>query len=235
MSGQKLVRGNRFANAIVAAAAAVVIGSCSIVNAAAAPPPEKLNVAPSTHWFADWQESTAPAPADIFATPNANNSNYASFVQPNLTGSAGVGKPLGIKVYQGNLNSTTAAQLFNSTYGGKAISYVFGDFETGPATQHISDTLNLSNQVRAGTQAKNAYVGEFALVPLNGTTGGSFENGYDLMRRGPLPYTKSQYTSAKVNMANTDLYPGSPSYRNKSTFDWGNANIRTGLFVGPIG
>jgi len=36
-------------------------------------------------------------------------------------------------------------------------------------------------------------------------------------------------------MANTDLYPGAPNYRNRSTFDWANANIRTGLFVAPIG
>src|SRR5439155_10243449 len=90
------------------------------------------------------------------------------------------------------------------------------------------------NQVRNSTYAKIAYVGEFELTPLSGVATKDVDHK-DPTRRGPIPYTQSDYNASGVSMANTELYPGSPTYRNKSTFDWANANIRTGLFVGPLG
>jgi hypothetical protein len=35
-------------------------------------------------------------------------------------------------------------------------------------------------------------------------------------------------------MANSELYAGSPDFRNRSTGDWNNANIRVGLFIAPM-
>jgi hypothetical protein len=47
-------------------------------------------------------------------------------------------------------------------------------------------------------------------------------------------FGKPDYDSTGVNMANTSLYPGEADFRNKSTFDWANGNIRTGLFIAPV-
>ena len=94
-----------------------------------------------------------------------------------------------------------------------------------------TNTAALVTQVRNSTWSKNAYVGEFDLTPI---TAGGTGAGQDPTRRGAMVLTKTQYDSTKVNMANTALYPGQVTFRNKSTNDWGNANIRTGLFIGPI-
>jgi len=226
---------------VAKAVAVAVLGMAGLAQAdSASPYPQPLNVAPSTHWFASWQENTNPTPQDFFATPFTTNANIP-FVQNQLTLSANAGKPLGIKI-EGPLSDANAALLFNAKYGSgkKAISYIFGDFEggngsydTGAKGGILNNVKQLVKQVRKnGSWSSHAYVGQFALTPLNGV---GFGNKQDPTRRGPLQYTNSDYQSAGVNMANTDLYPGSPNYRNKSTFDWANANIRTGLFVGPIG
>jgi hypothetical protein len=230
MSGLKVTRGQRLVGKVASTAAVALLGS----SAFAAPLPQPLNVAPGTHWFSDWDVKTNPAPLDFYATPNANNGNVP-FVQGQLNQSALAGKPLGIQVYEGPLSSATASSLFNTHYAGdKAISYVFGDFETGSAATNVSQTMGLVNQVRSSKWSTNAYVGEFNLTPLKGY-GPNVKDGFDPFGRGTPPYTESQYKQAKVNMANTALYPGSSEDRNKSTFDWANANIRTGLFVAPIG
>jgi hypothetical protein len=230
MSGLKVKRGQRLVGKVASSAAVALLGS----SAYAAPTPQPLNLPPSTHWFSDWEVKSNPAPLDFYATPNANNGNVAA-VQAQMNASAAAGKPLGIQVYEGSLSNATASALFNTHYtGDKAISYVFADFENGTSSQNVSQTLSLVNQVRSSTWSKNAYVGEFNLVPLKGY-GPSVKDGQDPFGRGTPAYTESQYKSAKVNMANTALYPGSPQDRNKSTFDWANANIRTGLFIAPIG
>jgi len=227
---------------VAKAVAVAVLGMAGVVhaNGNSTPYPQDLNVAPNTHWFASWQENTNPSPQDFFATPYTTNGNIP-FVQNQMTLSANAGKPLGIKI-EGPLSDANAAALFNTHFGGqgRAISYIFGDLEGGNGSYDfaakggiLAGVKQLVNQVRKpGSWSDRAYVGQFGLTPLNGV---GFGNKQDPTRRGPLQYTTSDYQNTGVNMANTDLYPGSPNYRNKSTFDWANANIRTGLFVGPIG
>ena len=205
------------------------------------PLPEALNADPSTIWFADWHVNTAAtAPPNFFATP----SNYSTvpFQVSQMTASAGLGHPLGIKIE----NSITGAQgqsLFNTKYapGDKAISYVFADIEVGDRALVQSKVTALVGQVRLSTWSKNAYVGQWDLTPLNPE-----DERYG--RNPPLPpggqigsahrrWGKQEYDAMKVNMANTQLYPGAADFRNASTGDWSSPrqNIRTGLFIAPIG
>ena len=231
MSGLKVTRGQRLVGMIAAAAATGLMGSTAFADT---PKPQALNVAPSVHWFSDWEVKTNPAPLDFYATPNANNGNAAAVVGQ-LNASAVAGKPLGIQVYEGPLSSATAATLFNTHYtGDKAISYVFADFETGNHATDVNNTLALVNQVRGSKWSNNAYVGQFNMTPLKGY-GPSVKDGFDPFGRGTPEFIEADYKKAKVNMANTALYPGAAQDRNKSTFDWANANIRTGLFIAPIG
>ncbi|HYO07680.1 MAG TPA: PEP-CTERM sorting domain-containing protein [Tepidisphaeraceae bacterium] len=249
MSGQRLTRGKRIIGKLGTAAVVATLSAAPSVAFAgkppspppppppppAAPQPAPLNADPNVHWFAAWDENTAPGSTDFFATPST--STGLANVQFQLNGSATAGKPLGIKV-ESPIPSATATSLFNTQYtGGKAISYVFGDIETSPVKNKaavVSDVTNLVNQVRNSTWSKNAYVGNFGFVPL---TGIGNELGQDPTRRSTTPATfgKAEYDASKVNMANTVLYPGTGDFRNKSTGDWGNANIRTGLFFAPIG
>jgi hypothetical protein len=205
----------------------------------AVPLPQPLNVDPNTIWFADWHvNETATAPANFFATP----SNYLTvpFQMSQMNASAAAGHPLGIKIE----NSLTAAQgqaLFNTKYapGDQAISYVFADIEVGTRPQVQSKVTALVAQVRLSQWSKNAYVGQWELTPLN-------PEDDRMGRNPPLPpggqigsahrrWGRMEYNAMKVNMANTQLYPGAGDFRNTSTNDWANQNIRTGLFIGPIG
>jgi hypothetical protein len=193
-----------------------------------------LNTPPSTYWFADWQEESAPAPANIYAAPTTYKGIGNAQTQLNL--SASIGKPLGLKV-EVPLTGLEATQLFNTQYtGGKAISYVFGDFEQTSDAVALTNITNLVSQVRGSTWSTNAFVGQWNLTPVSSSD--------ERMGRKPPPgllgsalrgWGKPEYDSSKVNMANSSAYPGSANMRNKSTNDWANGNIRTGLFLAPIG
>jgi len=239
MSGQRLTRGKRLVRKVSAAAVVAALtgaGNTALAGKPTSPPPPPppppaapqpaaLNADPNVHWFASWDLNLAPGPNDYYATPS--NLNGVPFMQTQLSGSAAANKPLGIKIEANPLTSSQATTLFNTQYspGSKAISYVFTDFEGSNKTTNLNSALTTVNQVRGSTWSKNAYVGMFGVVPL--TTS-------DPTRRGPLTYTKTDYDKAGLNMANTDLFPGESNFRNKSTNDWANANIRTGLFVGPV-
>jgi len=258
MSGKRLTRGQRIAGKV--GAAAVIAAMTSLPSElghlltggqdttqmawagkpppsppppAAAPAAEPLNVAPSVHWFAAWDEANAPGSSDFFPTP----STYTGIAntQTQLNGSAVAGKPLGIKV-EVPLSSADATNLFNTHYtGGKAISYVFGDFEGGTQATALTNITTLVNQVRGSTWSKNAYVGHYDLTPLNDADDPSYHaGGIGPNASAHRHWGKPEYDSSHVNMANTQLYPGAADFRNKSTFDWPNANIRTGLFIAPL-
>ena len=199
-----------------------------------------LNADPSTIWFADWHvNETATAPANFFATP----SNYSTipFQQTQLHAAADAGHPLGIKI-ENSITGLQGQQLFNTRYGtsNQAISYVFADIEVGTREQVQSKVTALVGQVRLSQWSKNAYVGQWELTPLNPS-----EDTFG--RNPPLPpggqigsahrrWGRMEYNAMKVNMANTQLYPGASDFRNASTGDWnGNNNIRVGLFIAPIG
>ena len=107
MSGQKNSHGLQVKAMLAAAAVAVSLGTPAFVGAnspppppppPAAPAPQPLNLDPSVHWFAAWDENTAATvPTDFFATPNGGNLANA---QTQLNTSATQSKPLGIKVAQ---------------------------------------------------------------------------------------------------------------------------------------
>src|SRR4051812_39782388 len=108
MSGIKQQNGRRMVGTIAKAVAVALVSSAGIAYAgagntknnngsSATPYPDPLNVAPSVHWFADWQVSSNPTPPDIFSTPFATSGNVPA-VQSDLSISATSGKPLGIKV-----------------------------------------------------------------------------------------------------------------------------------------
>ena len=242
MSGHKLMRGQRVAKL---AAAVAITGIPALVQAH--PYPAPANSGSSVHWFADWEVNTNTAPTDFFITPFANNGTVTS-VKAALQVSANQDRPTGIKITNAPLSSAAAASLFNSTYGTsphaiQPVSYVFCDFEGADSNDHsagaiasdVARTKQVVQWTNASSEAGRNYVGEFALTPLSGVGFNYTTGGQDPTRRGPIGFTKTDYNNAGVNMANTDLYPGSPSYRNKSTGDWANGNIRTGLFIAPIG
>jgi hypothetical protein len=189
-----------------------------------APAAEPLNLDPNVHWFASWNEKSHPPAPDFIVTPSNVGGVANAQLQYNNSAAAAPSRPMGLLV-ETPLSSSEATSLFNSRYpmpsGPKAISYVFGDFE-GPSAG--TQTSTLVNQVRTSTWSKNAYVGNFDFAPYVD----------DRTRRGPAGISSAQYSASGVNMANTALYPGAASYRNASTNDWGNNNIRTGLFIGPL-
>jgi hypothetical protein len=241
---------------VVKLAAAVAITSIPAL-VEADPYPAPLNVGSSVHWFADWEVNSNNAPPDFYITPFTNTSTVGA-VKTALMTSASQGRPTGIKINNAPLTSAAAASLFNTTFSSpgptlQPVSYVFCDFEGSSSNDHststiVSDIAQVKQIVQwtdASSSSRN-YVGQFALTPLSAVDTGAKNgmDGTDPTRRGALPYAnpssnpgsnRDAYNQTKVNMANTDLYPGSPNYRNKSTGDWANANIRTGLFVGPIG
>jgi len=249
MSGHMLKRGQRVAK-LTAAVAVLSIPAL----AEAIPYPAPLNSGTTVHWFADWEVNNNNAPPDFFITPFATTAN-ANSVKAALQISASQGRPTGIKIQNGQLSSAAAKSLFNGVYGGgmtpiQPVSYVFCDFEGNDSNDNSQgaddNKMKKVKQVAQwtiGTNSGRNYVGEFGLTPLRGisTKSQDIANGFDPTRRGSIPYgnsngdAKDAYKNSLVNMANTDLYPGSPNYRNKSTGDWANANIRTGLFIGPIG
>ena len=250
MSVLKLTRGQRLMGKLGAAAVIAALSTLPSTAMAGKPPttpptppqagnapdPQPLTVGTTTNWFADWHEDTAAtAPPDFFATPP--NQFGVPFMQAQLNGSAAAGRPLGVKVLS-PLSLAQSSALFDTKYqpGNRAISYVFGDFEQGTPTQVLSNVSTLSSQVRASSWSRNAYVGQWDLTPLDRVNDRFYRTpGAQVVGSLSQPWGRAQYNSAKLNMANTQLYPGTADYRNRSTNDWQNANIRTGLFIGPIG
>jgi hypothetical protein len=110
------------------------------------------------------------------------------------------------------------------------INYAFMDYEIGrapgaPSTD--SDTPTATAQALAiHSLSPGTIVGNFRMFPGNGDTSG--------VGAGP---TAAQYVASGMNMANEDLYPGSPTYKNPGAVSGGTStspNIRSSLFVLPI-
>jgi len=203
----------------------------------AAPAAAPLNLDPNVHWFASWTDRTNPPAQDFIVSPHNIDPGgiFNAQTQYNASVAAAPTRPLGLVVESPALTTAQASSLFSTSYGGKAISYVFSDMESGTDAQVLTNVTNLVNQVRTSTWSKNAYVGHADLTPLNDSDDRTYRNqapGMDASAH--RHFGKSQYDSSKVNMANTALYPGNYSTRNKSTADWSNNNIRTALFVAPI-
>jgi hypothetical protein len=109
--------------------------------------------------------------------------------------------------------------LFGAT--APQINYAFMDYE-GPNGQATAtqQAAAIRSQPKPAT-----FIGNFRMFPGNGDTSGA--------GAGP---SLAQYQASGMNMANEDLYPGSPSYKNPGTVGGSSTspNIRSSLFVLPI-
>lgn len=176
----------------------------------------------------DWKATTtATTPvAGYTPAPFLNDSNAAA-VATQLAGTT-AGK-VAVKIVSPISPATTSLIFNNPNF---TVNYAFLDFETPVPSGGSSNTPLAQSQAQAiHAQAKGTgtFVGNFRLFPGNGDTTGP----------GAGPST-AEYTSGGatgVNMANEDLYPGSPFYKNPSQVPGGTApspNIRSALFVQPI-
>ena len=177
----------------------------------------------------DWKATTPGSTPVTGYTPapfltDANAAAVATQLTATPAGSVAV------KI-QAPISPTTTALIFNNP--AFSVNYAFLDFEVGqtPAGSGSSNTALAQSQaqaIHAQTKGAGTYVGNFRLFPGNGDTSGP----------GAGPST-AEYTSGGatgVNMANEDLYPGSPFYQNPSQVGGTSPspNIRSALFVQPI-
>jgi len=113
------------------------------------------------------------------------------------------------------------ATLFNNP--AFTVNYAFLDYE-GPGGNAAATTV--ANLIHAQPKGTSTFVGNFRMFPGSGDTSGP--------GAGP---SVSDYLASGLNMANEDLYPGSPFYKNPAQVAGGTStapNIRSALFTLPI-
>jgi hypothetical protein len=131
---------------------------------------------------------------------------------------------------QTGLSPASIATLFNNP--NFQINYAFLDIETpnpSASQSNVAVAQAQANAIHAQPKGAGTFVGNFRLFPGTGDTSGGVAPGSTL----------AEYTSGGlggVNMANEDLYPGSPSYKNPGQVGGSSTapNIRTALFTLPI-
>jgi hypothetical protein len=130
---------------------------------------------------------------------------------------------LAVKIVEPGLTPAGIATLFGNP--NVKVNYAFLDYET-PAS---AGNPNLAQATAAATAIHAAspttFVGNFRIFPGSGDTSGVGAGS-----------STADYIASGLNMANEDLYPGSPSYKNPSQVGGTSSapNIRTSLFVLPI-
>ena len=179
----------------------------------------------------DWRATTtANTPVSGYTpAPFLNDANAAA-VATQLAGTT-AGK-VAVKIVQPISPATTSLIFNNPNF---TVNYAFLDFETpgfpggGSGSSATAQAQSQAQAIHAQTKGAGTYVGNFRLFPGSGDTSGP----------GAGPST-AEYTSGGatgVNMANEDLYPGSPFYKSPSQVPGGTSpgpNIRSTLFVQPI-
>jgi hypothetical protein len=112
------------------------------------------------------------------------------------------------------------------------VNYAFLDFEAGrvpggpSTTPDSAAALAQATAIHAQPKGGSTFVGNFGMFPGSGDSSG--------VGTGP---SLAQYLASGMNMANADLYPGSPSYKSPGQVVGGTSsspNIRSTLFVLPI-
>ncbi len=173
----------------------------------------------------DWQATTpATTPVAGFApAPFVNNSNAAAVAASLAAYQAANPGRVAVKITEpltaGNINT-----LFGPGTGYQ-INYAFLDIEGAGATTSAQAQANLIHNAAKGS---STLVGNFRLFPGNGDNSG-FAGGPSL----------ADYQSGPpkgVNMANADLYPGSPYYKDPAAAGGTSTspNIRSSLFTLPL-
>jgi hypothetical protein len=134
---------------------------------------------------------------------------------------------LAVKVVEPGLTPAGIAALMSSP---NRPNYVFLDYETPPSAG-VTNVAKAQSQAQAiHAIAPTTFVGNFRLFPGSGDTSGAGGPGSTF-----LDYISGGPTG--VNMANEDLYPGAPSYKNPGQVGGGTStapNIRSTLFTLPI-
>jgi hypothetical protein len=171
----------------------------------------------------DWaavNSATTPV-AGYTPAPFVYTGTGASAV-PVLTASQGTNPgTVAVKIV-GNTVLTPAdnAIIFNNP--AFTTNFAFLDFEGAGAAANVTAQ---SAAIHAQPKGTNTWVGNFGYAPLSGDTSGPAAG-----------MSVAAYNASGVNMANADLYPGSPSYKNPADVGGTSSspNIRSSLFVLPI-
>jgi hypothetical protein len=172
----------------------------------------------------DWKavnQATTPV-AGYIPAPFVTTGNSAAAVPVLTQSQASFPGKVAVKIVGTTpLSPADNVALFNNP--AFTVNYAFMDYEgaTGNATATAQATAIHAQPKGAGT-----FVGNFRMFPGSGDTSGP--------TAGPSVAT---YLSSGMNMANEDLYPGSPFYKNPGQVAGGTSsspNIRTALFVLPL-
>lgn len=166
----------------------------------------------------DWRSNGSPTPISGYIPATFVNNGNAATVAAQLQ-ALPAGSKLAVKVTE-----PLSAPNINILFGGaKPINYAFYDIETPGA---IAAAQSQANQIRALTPA--TYVGNYRLFPGSGDNSGvgAGPSVADYLSGGPNG----------VNMANADLYPGAPFYKNPGDLGGTSSspNVRSSLFTLPI-
>jgi hypothetical protein len=168
--------------------------------------------APSTDFFL-WNSTPAmPSTPYSAAAPDLNNTNYVQV--GSYLSSLPAGATMAVSVNT-PLTAPGAIELFRKY----PIKYVFGDYEQGAV---LTQVRTLATSLPNNSQVR---VGNYGLAPLPTDPTKPNPNG---------GYTQSQYAWSQVKMANEELYPGSPGFRNPAAGNSTAPNIRSALFTMPI-
>jgi len=179
----------------------------------------------------DWRAvNAASTPVGTFTpAPFITDSSFTGGVLNPTIASQLAATPAGkvaVKI-QTPLSPANTTALFGNA--GFKVNYAFLDFETPPSAgqSNVAQAQTYANTIH--TASSQTFVGNFGLFPGTGDNSGP----------GNPATSNSAYLSGGaggVNMANEDLYPGSPSYKNPGGVGGtSNApNIRSTLFVLPI-
>jgi len=171
----------------------------------------------------DWQAiDQAHTPVPGFTPAPFVYTGTANSAVPVLTAAQGTNPgTVAVKIV-GNTILTPAdnATLFNN--GAFTTNYAFLDFEgaTGAANAAAQAAA-----IHAQPKGVATYVGNFGFAPLSGDSSGPTSG-----------MSVAAYNASGLNMANANLYPGSPSYKNPSDVGGTSTspNIRASLFTLPI-
>ncbi len=124
----------------------------------------------------------------------------------------------------------------NTVYGPNNVKFSFLDYEGGTAigrTTSLVSAIKLSAGTGPSILNNTSYVGNFDLYPVTNDptrpttvidTGGHHQT----------TFTSADYSAAGVNMANEELYPGSPDLRNPIAGNSSAPNVRSAFFTLPI-
>ncbi|HSI35488.1 MAG: PEP-CTERM sorting domain-containing protein [Phycisphaerae bacterium] len=131
---------------------------------------------------------------------------------------------------------TPDAGTLGAVYGPNNVRLTFIDYEGATATARTTSLVNaIKGSAGTGASVLNntSYIGNFNLYPV---TNDPTRPATVIDTGGHHQYTfgSADYTASGVNMANEELYPGSPDLRNPIMGNSNAPNVRSAFFTLPI-